>query len=400
MKKLAILFFLLFSFLGCGGSKEKEEPIKLIPYNYKTIYNKGPKVQNIVEVDLIDATIDLGSGRIPTIEELKVVFEDLMKVYSNKENHFAIFVLPLSSTLTPNIFDKGGIAICEIRKIGDNEIEITDLKNQLEYNIMTIELSFIGKLGFLKYKNITPIELGSSIKDFINKNGEPYSREEGIYSYILLNNSYQTLGTLYLTSENSKIKGIKFISVNGALTKNESKEMENIILNNEIKEGSNLSKKLDNLYYNKPKFKLTRKQWGKNISKYFDSGKLIHVEKNDKGTYFNQGLYQTENIALFNSWDKKTDKLTDLSIIGAQLENSDKLKTDYLVRAKKVIASAGIKISDDTFKNLMNKLGFYDKNNWEKGCNTYIEIENFGFEFEINKIENFVVLRIVDNIGE
>lgn len=400
MKKLITLLTLIFLLLGCGGSKEKKESVELIPYTYKTIYNNGPKVQNIVKVDLIGATIELGSGRMPTTEELKVVFEDLMKIYPDKENHFAIFVLPLSSTLTSNTLNKDGIAICDMRKIGNNEIEIIDLKNQLEYNTMTIELSFISKLGFIKYKNIIPVELESNIKDFIDKNGDPYSIKDRIYSYILVNDSFQTLGTLYLTSEDGKIKGIKFISLNDALNDNENKEMEKLILNNEIKEGSNLSKKLENLYYNKPKFKFTRKQWGKNISKYFDSGKLVHVEKEDMETYFNQALYLTENIAIFNSWNKKDDNLTDLSIIGVQIENSNKLKEDYLEVIEKVIASTEMKISESKFKSLMDKLGFYDKVNWEKGCDTYIEIENFGFEFEINKSENYVAFRIKDDIGE
>ncbi|WP_462351495.1 hypothetical protein [Fusobacterium varium] len=302
MKKLAILLFLLFSVLGCGGSKEKkEEPVKLIPYLYKTVYDNGPKVQNIIKVNLVDINDESKIKRIPTTGELKVVFKDLMEVYPNKENHFAIFVLPISSTLTSSTLDKSRIAIYDIRKIGDKEIEVMDLKYQLEYEVMTIKPDFIGKLGFIEYKNIIPIEIGSSIKDFINKNGEPYLNKDGISSYILLNNSHQTLGTLYLTSENDKIKEISFYSVNGALSENENKEMENIIFNNEIKEGSNLSKKLDNLYYNKPKFKLTRKQWGKNISKYFSSGKIVHVEKEDKETYFNQALFLTEDLAIFNS---------------------------------------------------------------------------------------------------
>lgn len=400
MKKLIILLTLIIILISCGGSKEKKENAKLISYTYKTIYDNGPKVQNIVKVDLIDATIDLGSGRIPTIEELKVVFEDLRKIYPDKENHFAIFVLPLSSTLTPSTLNKDGIAIYDMRKIGNNEIEVIDLKDQLEYNVLSIQLSFIGKLGLVKYKNIIPIELGSNIKDFIDKNGEPYSIKDGIYSYILVNDSFQTLGTLRLTSEGGKIKEIKFISLNDVLNDNENKEMEKLILDNEIKEGTNLSKKLENLYYNKPKFKFTRKQWGKNISKYFDSGKLVHVEKEDMETYFNQALYLSENIVIFNSWNKKSDNLTDLSIIGAQIENSNKLKEDYLEVIEKVIASTGIKISESRFKSLMDKLGFYDKVNWEKGWNTYIEIENFGFELEINKIENYVAFRIKDNIGE
>lgn len=400
MKKLIILLTLIIILISCGGSKEKKENAKLIPYTYKTIYDNGPKVQNIVKVDLIDATIDLGSGRIPTIEELKVVFEDLRKIYPDKENHFAIFVLPLSSTLTPSTLNKDGIAIYDMRKIGNNEIEVIDLKDQLEYNVLSIQLSFIGKLGLVKYKNIIPIELGSNIKDFIDKNGEPYSIKDGIYSYILVNDSFQTLGTLRLTSEGGKIKEIKFISLNDVLNDNENKEMEKLILDNEIKEGANLSKKLENLYYNKPKFKFTRKQWGKNISKYFDSGKLVYVEKEDMETYFNQALYLSENIVIFNSWNKKSDNLTDLSIIGAQIENSNKLKEDYLEVIEKVIASTGIKISESRFKSLMDKLGFYDKVNWEKGWNTYIEIENFGFELEINKIENYVAFRIKDNIGE
>ncbi|WP_462351494.1 hypothetical protein [Fusobacterium varium] len=87
-----------------------------------------------------------------------------------------------------------------------------------------------------------------------------------------------------------------------------------------------------------------------------------------------------------------------MSILGVHIENSEKLKKEYLTTVEKVIVSSGIKISESTFKNLMDKLGFYDKANWEKGCNTYVEIENFGFELEINKIENFVVVRIVDNI--
>ncbi|AVQ29491.1 hypothetical protein C4N20_15785 [Fusobacterium ulcerans] len=401
MKKLAILLFLLFSILGCGGSKEKkEEPVKLIPYLYKNIYDNGPKVQNIVKVNLVDINSESEIKRIPTIEELKAVFKDLMEIYPNKENHFAIFVLPISSSLTSSTLDKSGIAIYDIRKVGDKEIEVMDFKYQLEYEIMTIKPDFIGRLGFIEYKNIIPIEIGSSIKGFINKNGEPYFSKDSMNSYILLNNSHQTLGTLYLTSENDKIKEISFYSANSALTENENKEMENIILNNEIKEGSNLSKKLENLYYNKPKFKLTRKQWGKNISKYFSSEKIIYVEKEDKGTYFNQNLYLTENIGIFNSWNKKSNKLTNLSIVGAQIENSEKLKKEYLAIVEKVIASSGIKISESTFKNLMDKLGFYDKANWEKGCNTYVEIENFGFELEINEIESFVVVRIVDNIRE
>lgn len=220
MKKLAILLFLLFSFLGCGGSKEKKEeavPEKVIEYSFYETRRSSVKLQGDVLVYLVD-------GRLPTVEEMQKVAKKIINENNKLENYFFTFKIPFTNK-RPEKEAEDFKFYYGINKMKGKEFEITPLYTSMTFCKITISDRYIGQLGINKISNISPINIGDKLKKIIEKLGNPSENDSNCVSYYILNERNQMFGVLYLYYKDDIINEISFSSNNLDLTDLEKKEI-------------------------------------------------------------------------------------------------------------------------------------------------------------------------------
>ena len=191
MKKILLLFVLLFSLLGCGSEEKEEVKQEAIPYSFYETYTSSVKLQGIISVDLIE-------DKLPTVEQMKIVAQELISQNPNYENYFFRFEVPFTKK-RPEKKATDFRLYYNINKLGDNDFEVQPLFYQLPFNSITLNEKMIDKLGINKISNISPISIGTSIEDVVAKLGEPSEKTEDTYSYYVVNDRCQMFGVLYVS---------------------------------------------------------------------------------------------------------------------------------------------------------------------------------------------------------
>lgn len=278
MKKIILFIFLVFSLLGCGDNEKIPETANtkiIVPYDYYQERASSVKLQGIVSVNLFE-------NNIPTEEQLKNIAEELITKNPNYENYFFTFKFPFTRK-RPEKDANNFQLYYNINKLGKNDFEIQALYPQMKYYNLTLNKNIVGKLGINQLSNITPIKVGVSLEEIVSKLGTPSEKENNTYIYYIVNNKYQTFGTLYLEINDEKVSNVEFYSNNLNFNEKQLSKIKEYIAGNiplselEIKE-------VDDIY----PFSISIKQFPERL-KYSrlsmgDIDNIDYLEKNNKAT--------------------------------------------------------------------------------------------------------------------
>lgn len=244
MKKIFLMLLFIFSLIGCGDSNstkekkattEKQVVKNISKYSFYKDGGTSVKLQGNVFLE-----------KPLSVEELEDISNDIISKNPNYENYFFYFKLPFSDDDIENRSEKFDLYYL-IRKLGKDNFEIDKLYTQLEYLKVTLNEKFIHTLGINKISEISPIKIGTPIEDVVSKLGLPTDKNEKTYSYFVVNDKRQMLGTLYLEVTDNKISNVFFYSSNLKLSEEQTKNIVEYVLGNKKLSELNI-RELFNIY--------------------------------------------------------------------------------------------------------------------------------------------------------
>lgn len=243
MKKMLTLIILVLSFIFFLGTCSSDtEKTKKIEYTFLPTNKTSVKLQGKVPLDFVN-------GEMPTIDYLKEIATQIIDDNPQYENYFIYFTFPFVEYIEKESSDTSLYYL--ISKIGNSDFNIQPLYSNLEFNKLTFRENLIGHLGINKISNISPIIIGTPIKDTIAKLGTPSKMDEGEYKdnciYYITNENRQMLGLLYLDVKDGKISDVSFYSANIQFTESQLKQIKLYILGSKKLEDLNI-KELQNIF--------------------------------------------------------------------------------------------------------------------------------------------------------
>lgn len=386
MKKIFTFIFLIFTLFGCGEDKSlSPEPKEIIPYSFYQNSESSVKLGGIVNVNLVN-------DKFPSITEMEMVANDIIGKNPKFENYFFRFEIPFNiarPSKTPQKFD----LYYNINKLGKNDFEIMPLYQQLQFYDLTIKKEYIGKLGFNKISNISPLKIGMSIEELIDKLGSPSEKTKDTYSYFILNDRCQTFGTLYLSIKDDKVEEISFSSYNINFTEEQISDIKEYIKGN--KELSSLKiKELDDIYPFSVKGEDFKYRLNYSLFSLAEPKPDYVIESIDEDYYAKIPSKNSNYVKYFFNPYSKDFEVTKISIFSKTTteEEYDTFLTDLM--------QALIFLDPETdffFRNeVLKKLNFlYDQFISKKPYkNTVISGK---YKYSVNKTKNKVYLTIREN---
>lgn len=387
MKKILLLFVLLFSLLGCGSEEKEEVKQEAIPYSFYETYTSSVKLQGIISVDLIE-------DKLPTVEQMKIVAQELISQNPNYENYFFRFEVPFTKK-RPEKKATDFRLYYNINKLGDNDFEVQPLFYQLPFNSITLNEKMIDKLGINKISNISPISIGTSIEDVVAKLGEPSEKTEDTYSYYVVNDRCQMFGVLYVSLKDNKVTDVSFYSSNLKLSKNQLSEIKEYVLGNKALADLNI-RELEDIY----PFSFSAVDFEKRL--YFSRISLGDIDETEYITQDNSNTFdfiipaKEENYVkyTFDTKSKNSD-LIKVSVVSEKNtdDNYDKFLWD-LCRALVVLDPECNFLTERI--EILKKLNFlYDQFSSNKSIKA--SVADGKYKYTLNKSKSKVTLVITEN---
>nr|WP_035914309.1 hypothetical protein [Fusobacterium necrophorum] len=222
----------------------KNEKQNLIPYTFEIEQNiQGIKLQGNV-------FLDFTNGRLPNIDEMRLISEDISEYYPNFENYFINFKFPftdISEKRNEEIFDSYYL----FNKTGNSDFLPITHHNLIPELKITLNKKVINHLGINLITNIAPITEGMSLAEVKQKLGEPSivseNKEIKEIEYYVVNEKYQVLGMLFIHHENNLVKSAKFFSLRLNFTKKQLADIDSYIAGNKKFSDLNI-KELKDIY--------------------------------------------------------------------------------------------------------------------------------------------------------
>lgn len=386
MKKILLLFVLLFSLLGCGSEEKEEVKQEAIPYSFYETYTSSVKLQGIISVDLVE-------DKLPTVEQMKIVAQELISQNPNYENYFFRFEVPFTKK-RPEKKASDFRLYYNINKLGDKDFEVQSLFQQLPFNSITLNEKMIGKLGINKISNISPISIGTSIEDAVAKLGEPSEKTEDTYSYYVVNDRCQMFGVLYLSLKDNKVADVSFYSSNLKLSKNQLSEIREYVLGNKTLAELNI-KELKDIY----PFSVNGQDFTKRLGFAFlslgeEEPEYIFESINDD--FFAKIPSKNENYIKYNIDPYSKDyKLIKVSIFSKTLTDED--YDTFLTDIMRVCIFLDPECDFGVARNeILKKLNFFYDEFISKDSYKKTAIDG-KYKYTLNKSKSKVTLVITEN---
>ncbi|KDE74770.1 hypothetical protein FUSO7_00895 [Fusobacterium necrophorum BFTR-2] len=207
--------------------------------------------QNIQGIKLQgNVFLDFTNGRLPNIDEMRLISEDISEYYPNFENYFINFKFPftdISEKRNEEIFDSYYL----FNKTGNSDFLPITHHNLIPELKITLNKKVINHLGINLITNIAPITEGMSLAEVKQKLGEPSivseNKEIKEIEYYVVNEKYQVLGMLFIHHENNLVKSAKFFSLRLNFTKKQLADIDSYIAGNKKFSDLNI-KELKDIY--------------------------------------------------------------------------------------------------------------------------------------------------------
>lgn len=237
---LALFFSFVFFLVGCGNDNDSDN--KKIEYIFLPTNKTSVKLQGKVPLDFINS-------EMPKEDYLKKIAEQIIKDNPKYKNYFINFTFPFVEYVENESSDTSLYYL--FSKLGNSEFRIEPLYSNLEFNRVTFNKNLIGHLGINKISNISPIAIGTPIKDIITKLGTPSKMDDGEYKdncmYYITNDNRQMIGILYLYVKDDKVSNVIFYSTNIQFKKSELAQIKAYIIGDKKLEDLKI-KELKNIY--------------------------------------------------------------------------------------------------------------------------------------------------------
>ncbi len=334
MKRLLLGLFICLTIVGCGEKDVIKPPQKLV-FDYENILQSKTSVKYQSNIHL-----KIQDGKIPDIEEIKQIFEEVKKDNGGFKNYFMNF----------HIDDK--ISLFRLSQLGNEEVKISNSWNSLIFNTdIKINERFNKISGFIKYSDVY-LEIGESIEQVNSRLGKSIFNDENRIFYIVFNKMGEFITEISILPVDDKVKEIDF-SFGEILEEKEKEKIEKYFFGNKTVE-----------------------------AKRFDNRNGINIKLKDVGSEFDTAKRRRGYTGPFIT-TLETPKSTEIIVYGEEYG----FETRIYIKKEKVYKIEVIQTkekSEETYREFQEQIAIACSfaTNGSLGLKTYDVIKDAGVSYD------------------
>lgn len=362
MKKILFSLFICLVLVGCGNEKENKQVQKL-PFEYSNFLAHKTSIKYQSNVKL-----EIKNDEIPNVNNMKQIFETIIKEHKGYENYFSNFYLNKTGMKNQDI------KLFQFSKLGNGNIEVSNLWPQLYYDSdILIPNEYNRVSGFVKYSDIN-LKLEESLSEIESKIGKTIFEKDGDKVYIVYNERNQIVGYLLLVLKEEKLNDLIFV-LPYPTSDEEYKKIESYFLGNrnqKIKDFQDVGGINIKLRDFTRKFMLAKQMLG-------DSKASVELpeEKNLK-----EIIYDGDEGFLIKFYVKNKE-INRIELVQLE-EKTDETYRKFIEESMFIYTMSKNNVLDRGVYNIFEKLGF----NYKK----YEQSEDYNSEYEEGNIKYKIII--------